>query len=59
MSDAVPGGPRAGVVWLRARGRRPPSGVRPLAWSVEKHDMPAVAPPFRTQAVFVSNYIME
>ncbi len=50
MSDTVPGGPTGGVVWPRGMERRPPSGVRPLAWSVEKQVTPATAPPLMTQA---------
>ena len=50
MSEAVPGGPTGGVVCPMAMERRPPSGVRPLAWSVEKQVTPATAPPLMTQA---------
>ena len=58
-SETVPGGPTGGVVWLRAMWRRPPRGLRPLAWSVEKQDTPATAPPLRTQAVDVSEWRVE
>ena len=50
MSEAVPGGPTGGVVWPRTMGRRPPCGLRPLAWSTEKQVTPATEPPLITQA---------
>ena len=50
----MPGGPTGGVVCPKARERSPPRGVRPLAWSVEKQETPALAPPLRTQAMDVS-----
>jgi hypothetical protein len=31
-------------------GRRPPCGLRPLAWSTEKQVTPATEPPLITQA---------
>jgi hypothetical protein len=54
MSEAVPGGPTGGVVCPSAIGRRPPWGVRPLAWSVEKQVTPATAPPLITQAMMLA-----
>jgi hypothetical protein len=51
MSETVFGGPTGGVLWPREMERRPPRGVRPLAWSVAKQVTPAVAPPLRTHAV--------
>jgi hypothetical protein len=58
MSETVFGGPTGGVVCpARVIGRRPPRGVRPLAWSVEKQATPATAPPLTTQAVNMSEPI--
>jgi hypothetical protein len=52
MSETVFGGPTGGVVCpARVIRRRPPRGVRPLTWSVEKQATPATAPPLTTQAV--------
>lgn len=48
------GGPTGGVVWPSKMGRREPRDLRPLTWSVEKQETPAVAPPLRTQTMFVN-----
>jgi hypothetical protein len=53
MSDAVPVGPKGGVVCCRAEPRERvflSCTVNPLAWPTEKQITPATAPPFRIQA---------
>ena len=60
MSDAVPRGPKGGVVCCRAEPRERvfwSCAVNPFAWSTEKQVTPATAPPFKTQAATTISYI--